>query len=384
MKHELTIGLRLLLSAALLAGCGSSSGAKDEPMGSGGSGGGDDGNTDSSAAAGGSVASASGGSTQNSSNSNTDSGGTHASGGSAGTRSDGSSGGTDTTDAGGTTNNASETTGGSGGGEPIGPGSIQIDDCADLGVKACAQLEACSPFLLAAYYGDVGICEESFAASCSAYGPDLERCGQQIANCTEISEAQGIPASCYRAKGDAMIGGTCVLDSDCAEGLCERAKTDDSGICAEPAGVDQVCGEARRCAIGLRCSAVTYSCVLPTGVGTSCMSPFDCEAGFWCNPDGVCAETNEGDPCAVGISPCSPGQACLLDECRAVTWAEADDSCTSTLSECEGATRCVVEQVSSLERTSSCLPAVGFGEACDDVETTCVEPLVCRSGTCDI
>lgn len=277
---------------------------------------------------------------------------------------------------------------GSGADSAGGPSAeVVIANCDDLGAHACERLEQCAAFYIQAYYGDISTCQQFFSQLCAGSSPEsrpsFARCGKQIASCSEIRRAKGVPPACYLAAGQSSIGETCLLDTDCAEGLCERAKGDEAGECAVPAELGEECVAPTRCQVGLFCSPLDETCVQPRPDGQACASPFECEFGAQCTEQRTCVTKQPGDSCAPPLVNCPPGQACLLDECVEIQWAGDQEPCASSNKECVGLTRCASEWITDLQQITECRPVQALGEACAAGQP-CVEPLVCRSGTCAI
>jgi len=175
------------------------------------------------------------------------------------------------------------------------------------------------------------------------------------------------------------VGGSCLRDTDCMDGLCQRGKSDETGSCAVPATEGGDCAAPARCELGLRCDVTVATCVRPVGEGKPCQSPFECEAGLSCTAEARCEPSRAGSPCVTGIVPCSPGQSCVFDECVVSEFAEGD--CKNPSTECEGTERCVVQQLDSFQQIAACEETVRFGAGCD-ASSPCVEPLSCRGGRC--
>ena len=267
-----------------------------------------------------------------------------------------------------------------------GSGVAAFTDCAGLAEQACARLDECAPFLTEAHYGDVSTCKTQLSAICSGLDAsetpvDFARCAQSLASCGSFVESVGVPAWCWKPRGASAVGEVCIVDTDCKDGLCQRAKGDAAGMCGKPANEGTSCASPTRCALGLRCSPVDSVCRKPVGVGKSCDGPMDCQSGLKCTAEHVCTRTAVDDPCDEAISLCNrgAGQICVMGQCLAEVWA--DGSCFKGNEECRGTTRCVVKQTSGLQREASCLATVGLDEACDSTKP-CLEPLTCTKGLC--
>ncbi len=261
-------------------------------------------------------------------------------------------------------------------------------DCAGLAAQACARLDECAPFLTKAYYGDVATCKTQLSAICTGQDTsktpvDFARCAQSLATCGSFVEALGVPAWCWKPRGPSALGGACMLDTDCKDGLCQRAKGDMAGACGKPASEGDSCASPTRCALGLRCSPIDSVCGKPVGVGKACAGPIDCQSGLKCTAEHLCASTLAGDTCDEVAAPCNrgAGQICVMGQCLDEVWAGADGSCFKGNEECSGTTRCVVKQTSGLQREANCLATVGLDEACDTTKP-CLEPLTCSKGVC--
>jgi hypothetical protein len=262
-----------------------------------------------------------------------------------------------------------------------------IQNCAELGQRACSGLDQCAPLLMQAYYGNQATCQNLFSRICETLNAegtavDFARCSTALGSCGSFTEHLGVPRWCWVPRGQSAMGGACLQDTDCAEGMCQILKGDVSGACTAPAKAGEYCGPAR-CAVGLRCRASDGTCVTPLADGAACQSSLDCQTGSLCNTSGVCAPTEVGDPCTDGVQPCNAGrgQWCVAGQCSAKSWADGSHSCLSGGVECAGTDRCAIKQRNALERTGQCVAAADLGAACS-AAAPCIEPLSCRAGTC--
>lgn len=266
------------------------------------------------------------------------------------------------------------------------PEQIEIESCAELGERSCERLQACAPFLTQAYYGDETTCVDVLTGICEGLDtpPVFTRCADSLEGCGTIVQSVGVPAWCWTPPGTASLGGACLRDTDCAQGLCQQGKEDATGSCTEPAGEGEACADPVDCAVGLRCAAPGYTCVRPVANDAACASPFECEFGSTCDEETLkCARTEVGGQCVNVVFPCNTGlgQYCSFDACQQGTIVNADDSCLKAGTNCGGTERCNIRQVSSFEKVGECRATVRYGEACD-AEIPCIEPLSCRDGSC--
>jgi hypothetical protein len=272
------------------------------------------------------------------------------------------------------------------GGQSIGAaggGGSSIGSCEELAAQACARLAECAPYYVEAYYADQETCRSLFAAICndlaSGSGVNFERCSQSLSSCTAIVDQSGVPSWCWQPRGAVPLGGQCSNDTECDEGLCQREKGATAGACAAPGKAGASCEPPLRCAIGLHCSPLDYSCFAPAADGQNCQFSFDCSPGSSCKGE-RCGPSQLGDACDSALLPCAPAQSCLLDQCAELPNADETHSCAAGF-QCSGTKRCAVQQTGPLDRTGECRDAATEGATCDAL-TPCLEPLTCRSGKC--
>lgn len=133
-----------------------------------------------------------------------------------------------------------------------------------------------------------------------------------------IYDAQG-PCSRIRF-GNVPLGGTCLAEGECTEGVCAfDGETDTEGTCTRADGGepcrstcytwedgDRSCYDV--CAGELSCEAGT--CVIEEpdpGVGEPC--EYDCEGYAWCNENNLCEAARPAG------APCDDDQVCESYEC---------------------------------------------------------------------
>jgi hypothetical protein len=170
---------------------------------------------------------------------------------------------------------------------PIVPASIPLGaPC--FGNGDCAAGDACAPGVLS------GTCVGCFDGS----NGDTCGSGQTCGDGVPVSPVVSIPAECV-AMGSKPLGERCIVDAECATGVC----ADDTCSTCQPLGSD--CGSGQACSAGW------------PGLPTTANVPYVCAAGEHVQPSGApCASSAD---CASGTCngvermQCDDGRACATD-----------------------------------------------------------------------
>lgn len=276
--------------------------------------------------------------------------------------------------------------------------------CDRLAQSYCARLEACD-FARFHYSGgfsyfsfaDQGRCRERFSLACSrlravpAAGIDdarIDACSAALdaVSCGNLSLSPDprLPA-CDWGPGALDNNAPCRLDLQCQSQRCSTSKGQGCGACHPT--VDD---------------------------GQPCSTQIDCKPGATCWKNICTPLGSEGDPCASGSPPCSPGLSCsktcqpplALNPCGGSCDASQGLTCDAT------SKQCVPQPLSSLGEScgpvggdlykpptlcqdqtgclnqndfgaGSCKPLLLEGEACDaNAGPGCLFPASCLGGKC--
>jgi hypothetical protein len=238
----------------------------------------------------------------------------------------------------------------------VDPGPSPSHACEAYATAFCGRLEACTPFLMRAAYGDGTSCVQRMAKGClpaltargSVVTPTLmEGCATAIEaqTCDEALDNQqpsacdvpgnlpmwapcGVSAQCQTGYcnmtsglcGSCVprVGATakCIVDSDCSATLVCHV-----GTCVGPGSAEAPCGPTAPCLRTLTC--IGGKCAPPIPVGGPCTAPTDCDGahGAFCNLlTKKCAQTEmaaDGYPCGFVATDggtiavaCAGGESC--------------------------------------------------------------------------
>jgi hypothetical protein len=242
--------------------------------------------------------------------------------------------------------------------------------CQAYATAFCGRLEACTPFLMQAGYGDGATCVQRMAKGClpalTAKGSQvtpvlMEGCAAAIESqtCDEALDNQqpsacdvpgtlpmwapcGVSSQCQTGYcnmtsglcGSCVprVGATakCIVDSDCLATLVCHV-----GTCVGPGIAGAPCGATSPCMRTLTC--IGGKCAPPVAVGGACAAPTDCDGahGAFCNPQTkICAQTEvaaNGYPCGlVGTDAGTVAVACAGGESCGRVNAKGQGTCHPT------------------------------------------------------
>jgi len=253
-------------------------------------------------------------------------------------------------------------------------------------------MQACSPAVITARFGDVAtckvrqaiICEKEIAAPGAGLGGVACAAALPAVTC-EAFFSNGLPTVC-RPKGTNAIGAPCSSDIQCDSGSCGRTSGSKCGTCKAQAQVNQDCATTR-CGQGLTCLWYNgaQKCQMGLAKGAACSTETICAGTLQCI-GGTCADAlTAGASCTVSASSffggCDAirGLQCVTGTCTATNLGATGASCgTSVLSGCAGGT-CQGPSGSGM-----CVPRVADGAACIAGGAACQVGASCVSGTCTV
>ncbi len=307
-------------------------------------------------------------------------------------------GGASSPSSGGAGNEGGSSSGHDGGGtsSSSGGGSSLGYDCAAQAKAFCSRIKKCDGFIFDLAYGSAQVCERRSEEACAtlasldgiapSYMAYEGACAEAFANasCTkDVAEVCDDPP-----KGNVDLGGSCLANAECAEGVCFTLDDVSCGICVIPAKEGESCSESP-CERGLFC--VDATCIVPIQEGHSCTSTAECEGQLFCI-DQKCGSLHEGDSCDPDNDQCPDYLWCATDKCEVFPMANVGDACGTNDSGdfhyCKGNGYCSTP----LDEDGVCKERGTLGDPCsskDPASTkasahTCEYGLYCPATTCEL
>lgn len=181
-------------------------------------------------------------------------------------------------------------------------------DCAGFAAGWCARQRACAPYSLESSFGTEATCRTRMALWCGTYlGGPAETGWTPVAFRACIDGMAALACEPWRAsifflkgpacqvKGRRPTGAACSVWTQCDGLNCSFGATGACGRCAPLAPLGGACVDDDECADGLQCP--NKVCVAPGGLGTVCDANRPCSRQFVCLA-GLCARrAGVGAPC---------------------------------------------------------------------------------------
>jgi len=270
------------------------------------------------------------------------------------------------------------------------PGAAQ--STSDIASAICNKLNACSPLLIKASFGDLATCATreaiSFANVLAANGTGwtpagAESCSQALANasCSDLLGGHGAPPAACQPVGHLAQGAACGDDTQCQSSYCNIA-AGNCGACGAPPAAAAACMDDSQCPRGAVCST-SGACVKPAAVGATCGNTQPCQTTLVCKA-GVCAARDgAGASCTLtagSTDSCDNlgGAFCNGMTCVIVGFAESGQPCGAVnggLTACSAGGKCT---------NGTCQAPPADGAACDPNGPSCMSPAGCQNGVCII
>ncbi len=242
--------------------------------------------------------------------------------------------------------------------------------CAEAADAVCGQLEACSPFGLAAIYGDLATCKSRVALGClpafgapgsSATTARTVQCAQALRQLScEVVKTGDYGPACAAVPGALADGAACGDDSQCQSTFCARASTSLCGTCSPKSTEGGPC-EDGACSSGLSCPTGASTCIkpVPGEVGDACTYQEQCDLA-----EGIVCDTAASKECIQVSVASGTGEACGLTMTGFVL-CRASGACSGIFG-------------------GTCSAAAADGAACSASDTgpKCLSPARCVEGTC--
>ncbi|MBI5547151.1 MAG: hypothetical protein HY901_24995 [Deltaproteobacteria bacterium] len=242
--------------------------------------------------------------------------------------------------------------------------------CTAASDSICEQLEACSPFGLAALYGDLATCKARVMLGCmpvydapgtSSTPARTEKCALALAQLScDAVKAGDLGPDCAAVAGTLADGAACGDDSQCQSHFCARASDALCGTCSPKSTEGGACVNGA-CSAGLVCPKGSSTCIKPVAgkAGDACTYQEQCDLA-----NGVACDTTSSKKCM---------QIAVAED--------TGDSCGITMA---GFVICPASGTCSALFGGTCSAAAADGDACSDSDTgpKCLLPAKCAGGTC--
>jgi hypothetical protein len=285
-----------------------------------------------------------------------------------------------------------------------GDASSQDAACTAFVEAVCARLQACAPFAITYFFGDLATCAARGRLNCpslfnssgtGASPSAVQACARAYPTTTCDDLLSNKPPSACVFQGSLAAGAACGADAQCSSSAyCNIAVGQTCGACAPRLAAGGTCSADANCQTGMVCfkqnNAPTGSCVVPGGQGATCDATHPCLQTLGCSAAGTCGPAlGAGAPCSVQNCDFLHGLYCntLTRVCARIQESGAGNPCgitlTATYAVCTASGRCALATGSTTSGT--CEATAADGAMCDAANgPPCLGPAVCQGGVCTL